>query len=170
MKVSVIFYFFETVAALSAISLIFIRNVFYGALLVIVCLLAVAGIFVLAFAEFLAVTQILVYAGGILVVILFGIMLTTKISGKPLVVEHDNRISGALAGISFFILIVYFLSKESFKVSYSSAKPADFDSLQIVGIALMSDYVLPFEIAGVLLLVALIGASIIASSVKSKNT
>ena len=70
MNASYIFYFFETVAALSAISLIFIRSVFYGALLVIVCLLAVAGIFVLAFAEFLAVTQILVYAGGILVVIL----------------------------------------------------------------------------------------------------
>lgn len=170
MKTSYIFYFFETVAALSAISLIFVKNVFYGALLVIVCLLAVAGIFVLAFAEFLAVTQILVYAGGILVVILFGIMLTTKISGKPLVVEHDNKMPGALAGISFFVLIVYFLSKESFGIDPAFNKPTDFDSLQIVGIVLMSDYVLPFEIAGILLLISLIGASVIASSVKSKNT
>ena len=97
MMASFIFYFFEAVAALSAISLIFIRNVFYGALLLIICLLALAGIFVLAFAEFIAVTQILVYAGGILVVILFGIMLTTKISGKPLVVEHNNKFSGSLS-------------------------------------------------------------------------
>ena len=170
MNASYIFYFFETVAALSAISLIFIRSVFYGALLVIVCLLAVAGIFVLAFAEFLAVTQILVYAGGILVVILFGIMLTTKISGKPLVVEHGNKISGGLAGISFFVLIVYFISKESFNIKPTSGKQTDFDSLQIIGIELMSDYVLPFETAGILLLIALIGASVIASSVKSKNT
>ncbi|HPH47169.1 MAG TPA: NADH-quinone oxidoreductase subunit J, partial [Chryseolinea sp.] len=63
-----IFYFLEAVAALSAISIIFIRNVFYGALLLITCLLALAGIYVLAFAEFIAVTQILIYAGGILVI------------------------------------------------------------------------------------------------------
>jgi NADH-quinone oxidoreductase subunit J len=52
---------------------------FHGALLLITCLLALAGIYVIAFAEFVAVTQILVYAGGILVVIIFGIMLTTNL-------------------------------------------------------------------------------------------
>ena len=76
------FYFFEAFAAISAIALIFIKNVFYGALLLIICLLCLAGIYIMAFAEFIAVTQILVYAGGILVVIIFGIMLTTKISGN----------------------------------------------------------------------------------------
>lgn len=169
MKVSFIFYFFEVVAAMSAIALIFIRNVFYGALLLIGCLLALAGIYVLAFAEFIAVTQILVYAGGILVVILFAIMLTTKISGKPLVVEHNNKLSGALTGISFLVLIVYSLLKETFMTGPSSHRPADFDNLQIIGIELMNDFVLPFEIAGILLLIALIGASVIASSAKSKN-
>ena len=170
MMASFIFYFFEAVVALSAISLIFIRNVFYGALLLIICLLGVAGIFVLAFAEFIAVTQILVYAGGILVVILFGIMLTTKISGKPLVVEHDNKFSGALAGFSFFTLLIYSLSKESFVVEPSRMNQENYNNLQVMGIGLMSDFVLPFEIAGVLLLVALIGASVVASSVKSKSS
>jgi len=166
---SFMFYFFEAVAALSAIALIFIRNVFYGALLLIICLLALAGIYVLAFAEFIAVTQILVYAGGILVVIIFGIMLTTKISGKPLVVEHAYVFSGALTGISFFILFIYFLSKESFLVNPSAVVQANFNSINPVGIALMSDFVLPFEVAGVLLLVALVGAAVIASSTKSKK-
>jgi NADH-quinone oxidoreductase subunit J len=170
MMASFIFYFFEAVVALSAISLIFIRNVFYGALLLIICLLGVAGIFVLAFAEFIAVTQILVYAGGILVVILFGIMLTTKISGKPLMVEHDNKFSGALAGFSFFALLIYSLSKESFVVEPSQMNQENFSNLQVMGIGLMSDFVLPFEIAGVLLLIALIGASVVASSVKSKSS
>ena len=72
---SFLFYFFEAVAAISSIALVFIRNVFYGALLLISCLLALAGIYVLAFAEFIAVTQIMVYAGGILVVIILGIKL-----------------------------------------------------------------------------------------------
>jgi len=169
MKVSFIFYFFEVVAALSALSLIFIRNVFYGALLLIGCLLALAGVYVLAFAEFIAVTQILVYAGGILVVILFGIMLTTKISGKPLIVEHGNKLSGALVGISFLVLIVYSLVGESFAVGQPSETPGDFNNLQIIGIELMNDFVLPFEVAGILLLISLIGAAIIASTVKSKN-
>lgn len=164
------FYFFEAIAALSAIALIFIRNVFYGALLLIICLLALAGIYVLAFAEFIAVTQILVYAGGILVVIIFGIMLTTKISGKPLVVEHGYGFSGALAGISFFVLFVYFLSKESFLVIPSPIAQTNFNSINTIGIGLMSDFVLPFEVAGVLLLVALIGAAVMASSTKSKKT
>ena len=169
MKASFIFYFFEAAAALSAISLIFIRNVFYGALLLIGCLLALAGIYVLAFAEFIAVTQILVYAGGILVVILFGIMLTTKISGKPLVVEHNNKLSGALVGISFLVLIIYSLLKESFTIAPSSNRTTDFDNLQIIGIGLMNDFVLPFEIAGILLLISLIGASVVASTAKSKK-
>ena len=170
MKAALIFYFFEVAAAVSAISLIFIRNVFYGALLLIGCLLALAGIYVLAFAEFIAVTQILVYAGGILVVILFGIMLTTKISGKPLVVEHNNKFSGALTGISFLVLIVYSLLKETFTVGPTPDGFGDFDQLQIIGIELMNDFVLPFEIAGILLLVALIGASVIASSANSKHS
>jgi NADH:ubiquinone oxidoreductase subunit 6 (subunit J) len=170
MIASYVFYLFEAVAAISAISLIFIRNVFYGALLLITCLLALAGIFVLAFAEFIAVTQILVYAGGILVVILFGIMLTTKISGKPLVVEHNNKFSGTVTGITFFALLIYALSKESFISPPSVASQENFNNLQVIGIGLMSDFVLSFEIAGVLLLIALVGASVVASSVKSKNT
>ncbi|MEO7992219.1 MAG: NADH-quinone oxidoreductase subunit J [Chryseolinea sp.] len=163
-----IFYFLEAVAALSAVSMIFTRNVFYGALLLITCLIALAGLYILAFAEFIAVTQILIYAGGILVVIIFGIMLTSKISGKPLVVEHANLFSGILAGFSFFGLLIYFLSAQKFNV-FSTAKPSPETRLRSFGTGLMSDFILPFEIAGVMLLIALIGAAVISSSTKSKK-
>ena len=113
---TLLFYIFEAVAALSSIALIFIRNVFYGALFFIACLLALAGIYVLAFAEFIAVTQILVYAGGILVVIIFGIMLTTKISGKPLVVEHAYDFQGPWQDILFFALLVFTIQKSLLRV------------------------------------------------------
>ncbi|HOX83760.1 MAG TPA: NADH-quinone oxidoreductase subunit J [Chryseolinea sp.] len=164
-----IFYFLEAVAALSAISIIFIRNVFYGALLLITCLLALAGIYVLAFAEFIAVTQILIYAGGILVIIIFGIMLTSKISGKSLMVEHTNLFSGVLAGLTFLGLLLYFISSQKFN-PFSTAKPTPEKSIQAFGTGLMTDFILPFEIAGLLLLVALIGAAVVASSIKSKNS
>jgi NADH-quinone oxidoreductase subunit J len=163
------FYFFEVVVALSAIALALVRNVFYGALLLIVCLLALAGIYVLAVAEFVAITQILIYAGGILVVIIFGIMLTTKISGKPLVVEHTSIFSGLLVASGCFALMVYVLSKESFLPTSVSPQPTSFSHVNTIGISLFSKYMLPFEIAGLLLVMALIGASVIASTIKSNK-
>lgn len=166
--VSFMFYFFEAIAALSAIVLVLVRNVFYGALLLIVCLLALAGIYVIAFAEFVAVTQILIYAGGILVVIIFGIMLTTRISEKPLTVEHTNVFSGIMVAIGFFSLLVYVLSNESFPQHLASAPTNHFSHANTIGISLMTTYMLPFEIAGLLLLIALVAASVIASTIKSK--
>ena len=165
---SILFYAFEALAALSSIALIFVRNVFHGALLLITCLLALAGIYIIAFAEFVAVTQILVYAGGILVVIIFGIMLTTKLSGKPLMIEHIYGFSGTLAGILFFALFVYYISTESFKSGPSTA--GSLTEINTIGVGLMTEFVLPFEVAGILLLIALIGAAIIASSTNAKKT
>lgn len=165
---SFMFYFFVTVTALSALGLVLVRNVFYGALLIIVCLLALAGIYVLAFAEFVAITQILIYAGGILVIIIFGIMLTTSISQKPLVVEHTYIFSGVIAGGACFALFVYALSKESFTQLTAHLAPPQVNGIDNIGISLFSSYVLPFEMAGLLLLIALIGSAVIASSVKSR--
>ncbi|HMG94033.1 MAG TPA: NADH-quinone oxidoreductase subunit J [Chryseolinea sp.] len=165
---SILFYSFEALAALSSIALIFVRNVFHGALLLITGLLALAGIYVLAFAEFVAVTQILVYAGGILVVIIFGIMLTTKLSGKPLLIEHAYRFSGTLAGIGFFALLIFSIVNASFK--NLPPPPTRLTEIRTIGVGLMTDFALPFEVAGILLLVALIGAAIIASSTKSNKT
>jgi NADH:ubiquinone oxidoreductase subunit 6 (subunit J) len=167
--VSFMFYFFEAVVALSAIGLALVRNVFYGALLLIVCLLALAGIYVLAVAEFVAITQILIYAGGILVVIIFGIMLTSKISGKPLVVEHTFIFSGLLVSCGCFALMVYVLSKEPFPQTAVPSGPTSFSHVNTIGIALFSKYMLPFEIAGLLLLMALVGAAVIASTIKSNK-
>jgi len=164
---SIMFYFFALVAALSAISMVFVKNVFYGALLLIVCLLSVAGIYVLAFAEFVAVVQILIYAGGILVVIIFGIMLTSRIAGKPLLVQHANKFLGLLVSGVMFVLLVYLFSQQSF--THTSLPPQPEKQIGKIGVGLITDFVLPFEIAGVLLLAALIGASVLASTMKSNR-
>jgi NADH:ubiquinone oxidoreductase subunit 6 (subunit J) len=164
---TLLLYSFEVIAALSALGILFVRNVFYGALLLICCLLSVAALFVFFHAEFVAITQILVYAGGVLVLILFGIMLSSKISGKPLVVHHNYVISGAVLGISLLGLLSFALFKSPM---YSATdKAMDADNISSVGINMMSNHILPFEIAGILLLVALIGAVVVASS-KPKST
>jgi NADH:ubiquinone oxidoreductase subunit 6 (subunit J) len=153
------YYFFGVLAALSALGVLLTKHVFYGALLTIVCLLALAGIYILAFAEFVAIAQILIYAGGILVVILFGIMLTSKISGKPLMVTNRNIFAGALAAVSLFILLV-----TQFKELALPAGPPNPAGITQIGVNLMTVFVLPFEIAGILLLVALLGAAATATS------
>lgn len=163
------FYFFEAVAAMSAIGVAFVRNVFYGALLLIVCLLALAALYVLSFAEFVAITQILIYAGGILVVILFGIMLTAKISEKPLAVEHVFTFSGILVALGFFVFMVVILSKENFLLPANTQTMLAPNHTQAIGISLLTAYMMPFEIAGLLLLLALVGAAVIASNPKQNK-
>lgn len=156
----IIFYFFEAVAAVSALALIFTRNVFYGALLLITCLLAVAGLYVLSFAEFVAVTQIMVYAGGVLVLIIFGIMLTARLGEKPLVVEHNNLFSASVVAIAMMIILCLYLKVPATQMS---GAPANGETIEAIGINMLTEYLVPFEVAGVLLLTALIGAAIIAS-------
>lgn len=159
----ILFYLFALVAAVAATGILLIRNVFYGALMLLVCLLAVAAIYVLMLAEFVAVTQLLIYAGGVLVVILFGIMLTLKISGKPLIVKNSKWVPGFATGLSFLIVLVYFFAQEISAETTTHKPDTAYDNIQRVGIGLMSDFVVPFEVAGVLLLIALVGAAVMAS-------
>lgn len=162
--VTIIFYFFLTLTAVSALGIVFSKNVFKSALMLLVSLLSISAIYVLSFAEFIAVTQILIYAGGILVVIIFGIMLTTKISGRPLVVDHSNIFGGALVGVTLLVLLVRYLPLAV--SSNTNGLPAE--NIDVIGLKILSDYTLPFEIAGLLLLIALIGAAVVTSNLKSR--
>lgn len=160
----IMFYLFIALAALSSLGILFIRNVFYAALLLLVCLVAIAGLYILAFAEFLAVTQILIYAGGILVLIIFGIMLTSKLSGVPLVASNKKWFAGSLVGVTLFYLLINFLRHENFfqqDITYDGQEK--WKPVNLIGIDFMTGYLLPFEVAGVLLLIALIGAAVTAS-------
>lgn len=160
--VTILYYFFLVLTGVAAGAILFSRNVFKAALYLLTCLLSIAALYVLSFAEFLAVTQILIYAGGILVVIIFGIMLTTKISGRPLVVEHANFVSGVVAGTGLFILLIGYLPSTQ-RGEGNGLFP---ENIQVMALAIFSAYSLPFEIAGLLLLIALIGAAVITSHLK----
>lgn len=164
-----IFYLFELTAALSALSILFVRNVLYAALLLIICLLALAGIYVMTGAEFLGISQVLIYAGGILVLIIFGIMLTGKVAGKPLETDTRNIISGTLVGLGFLTLLGYAVAVTKFDFTASSSYENQQHHVEQIGVRIMSDYAAPFELAGLLLLVSLIGAAVIASFTKQKK-
>ncbi len=160
---TLLLYGFEILAIVGAVGILLTKNVFHAALMLLVCLLALAGIFVMSHAEFIGVTQILMYAGGILVLILFGIMVTSRMGGKPLVVTNQYGWSGLLIGIFFSgLLIKLFSEQEFFQQSVSVQTSAN--PIHAIGISLMSEYVLAFEVAGVLLLIALLGAAVTVSS------
>lgn len=163
----ILLYTFLILAGGSALGVLLVKNIFYAALLLIACLLSIAGIFILSYAEFLAATQIMIYAGGILVLIIFGLMLTAKISGKPLQVASYNKVAGALVALVFFAMLLFYFSALGFNPSVDVQQVNS--PIQTVGILLMTDYALPFEVSGILLLTSLVGAAITASSLSSKK-
>jgi NADH-quinone oxidoreductase subunit J len=158
-----LFYLFTAMAAGGAIAILFSNNVFKSAMYLLVTLLSVAALYVLLYAEFLAVAQILVYAGGITVIIIFGIMLTTRISGKPLIVKNTHVLSGALVSLAVLWMLAGYLT--ALPIEKSTFQPIHISS---IGLQIFSLYSLPFELAGLLLLIALIGAAVVTSSLKSK--
>jgi NADH:ubiquinone oxidoreductase subunit 6 (subunit J) len=158
---SVIFYFFIGLAAVSGLGILLTKNLFKGALFLLICLLSIASLYLFAFAEFVAVAQTIIYAGGIVILIIFGVMLTTKMTGISLKVENRHVLPGLLVGTALFVLLIRFLMP-----AFDNGQPFEVggDSVYKTGLNLMSMYVLPFELAGLLLLVALIGAAITSSS------
>lgn len=165
--ISIALYGFEVVAGLSALGILFVKNVFHAALLLIVCLLALAGIFVLHNAEFIAVTQILIYAGGVLVLIIFGVMLTTRVSGKPLVVKNQYIFSTSVIALLLATVLIVLFSEQHFYQPLSSPQISSHHSINQIGVSLMSDYAIAFEVSGILLLAALLGAAVTASSLNA---
>lgn len=161
----ILHYFFLIAAAIATVLLLFARSVLYGALLLIIILLSLAGLYVLSFAEFLAITQTLVYAGGVLVLIIFAMMLTAQLNDKPLLIDHSNRFAGGILAITLFTIIAYLLGSQ---MASAYDAPTLF-SVQTLGRLMMTGYVLPFELTGIVLLIALIGAAVIASTYSSKR-
>ena len=159
---TLLFYLFMILAAGGATAILFSRNVFKSALYLLVTLLSIAALYALSYAEFLAVTQILIYAGGITVVIIFGIMLTTRISGRPLKVSNTHILSGGIVAIALFILLTRYLP--AIPRTDKSLEPKH---ISYIALSIFSEYSLPFELAGLLLLIALIGAAVISSQFKS---
>jgi len=164
---TITFYIFVLAAVASVMVMLITRTVFYAALSLIVCLISVAGIYALLSAEFLAITQLVIYAGGVLVLILFGIMLTNRIAGKPLLTESHHVVKSAIISIGMFLIIMISYQKTAFHL-YAPV-PAQGNHINNIGIELMSTYVAPFEAGGIMLLVCLIGAALMASSFKKND-
>lgn len=165
--IDILFYIFSALAILSAGVILFTKNLLYAAFSLVATFLCVAAVYVLAQAEFVAVTQLMIYVGGIVVLLIFGVMLTNKITDKGIITASYNRFLGAIIAVSLFVVLFYGILKINFGAVESQS--ADMNNVNQIGVELLTEYLLPFEIAAVVLLVALIGASVI-SGYKTKGT
>ena len=161
----ILFYIFAAIAVASAILVVSSRNVVHSAAFLGATLFSVAGLFLTLHAEFLAGVQVIVYVGGILVLFVFVIML---IAVERNVHERQSSRQWRIALIAAGILIVeigygLYRGKDSFVLPAAGVvAAAGRGNSEQVGTALYTVYLLPFEIASILLLVAIVGAVVLA--------
>jgi NADH-quinone oxidoreductase subunit J len=147
------------VMAVSAIKVVTTRNVVHAALYLVLVLAGVAAQYVLLAAEFTAVVQVLVYIGAIIVLFLFGIMLTRAPIGRLSDLDHDQRWIGAGVALFLFALMGATLWDAFGRQKLDLADP---QTTAQVGDSIFQTYVIPFEVISVLLTAALVGAIVIA--------
>jgi NADH-quinone oxidoreductase subunit J len=156
------FYLLSAMAIISAILVIMRRNAVHSALSLIVTLLSLAGLYLMLYAPFVAGVQIVVYAGGIMVLFLFVIMLVNL--ERAIKEEQFSKqwLAGVLVtlGLGALFFVVFRHGQSLFPGT--PLELAEIDNTQSVGLELYQNYMLPFEIASLLLLVAIVGAVVMA--------
>ena len=156
----VLFWVLAVAMTLAAIRVVTARNVVHAALYLVGTLLGAAALYVLLFAEFVAWVQVLVYVGAIVVLMLFGLMLTRASIGTA-DFDNDQRPLAALCGVAIFA-VTSFILVEAFEGQEITLERSEGTLTRSVGDVIFSTYVLPFEVVSVLLLAALVGAVVIA--------
>ena len=178
----IIFYLFAAITIASAAVTVFSKNIVYAAFSLVFTFFGVAGIYVLLSADFLAVTQLLVYVGGILILMIFGVMLTNRIVNIDIRPQSGARVPAAIVGLGLFAALCASIfgthwitfkdlpwSKSPWNVDAVHGALTEFSKVQgsegtamTIGKLFLTDYLLPFEVVSIVLLIALIGAAMIA--------
>ena len=155
----IVFWLLAVFTIISASFVVLNNQLLYSAIALLFALFGVAGLYIFLWADFIAGIQILVYVGGILVLVIFGIMLTNKI--RSVRISHKSIQQGVGGVIAFWLFIFLFiaLSKAPWLIN-DSVEPIG--TVREIGILLLTDFLLPFEIISVLLLGALIGAAVLS--------
>ena len=159
------FYFLAALAVIAALGVVVLRNPVYNALMLAVVFVSLAGLYVLLSAPFLAAAQVMIYAGAILILFVFVIMLLSP-GSDPLKEELKwQRPLAMIFGLALVAQLVFVLALAvlpSARGAYTPERIAQIGSTQAVGASLFTDFLLPFEITSLLLLVAIVGVIVLA--------
>ena len=154
-----VFWVVTLVTIISALGVVLSNQLIYSAISLLFTLFGIAALYVFLWADFMTGIQLLVYVGGILTLIIFGIMLTNKISSARLSQTNMQQGIGSVVSLWLLILLSLVISKTNW-YSASSFEPAS--TVDKIGTLLMTKHLLAFEGISLLLLGALIGAAILA--------
>ena len=157
----VVFIVLSAVTLIGAVGVVTNRNLFYAALFLVLSFVGVAGLYILLEAEFLGMVQILVYVGAIAILIIFAIMLSRRMMAPDVRALNEQWIIAAVTALALFAILGFILLQVAWP---TAAADVPSNTIAELGKALVDpdQYLLVFEVASVLLLVALVGAVIIA--------
>lgn len=155
----IIFYLFAALTIVSGYFVVTSKNIVHSAFYLLFTFFGVAGLYVLLGADFIAIVQLMVYVGGILILMLFGVMLTNKITSVE-IKTGTVHVLPAVIGVGLFMgVLVSMMIRTNWK---SEPGETPFTTIYGLGRYLITDYVLIFELLGILLLIALVGAASMA--------
>ena len=150
----IVFWCFVVLTVGSALMVVFHKKIIYSAFGLLFTFLGVAALYFFLAADFLAVSQLLIYVGAILVLIIFGVFMTAKIQSSDVPQQKHQRILAFVPAILGAIALGYMIFQTQWQINILPVEP----TTKEIGRLLLTDYLVPFEAASVLLLAALIGA------------
>lgn len=150
----ILFVIAALVTVVSAAIVVFSGRILHSAFALLFTFCGVAALYVFLFADFLAVTQILIYVGGILILIIFGLLLTQRVMDLRFIDQSHQRVGSVLLAALLAAVLITILVGTPWKI----APQPDTATVEIIGISMLTQYLVPFEMASMLLLMALIGA------------
>lgn len=166
--IEIVFFFFSIQLLCSALVILFTRNVVYAAIALMSTLLGVAALFVLAGSDLLAVVQLVVYVGGVLILLLFGVLYTYR--DPESYFEKKHVLLSIVTVVVIAVGLLFLLSDLSFNYPTLSKVPSDEAGItRAIGTYWITSKILIFEVIAVFLLVVLVGAGWIASKVLDKS-
>jgi NADH:ubiquinone oxidoreductase subunit 6 (subunit J) len=139
----------------SALAVVLSKNLFHSVLWLALALTGTAGVFLSLQAEFLAAVQLLLYAGGVITIVVFAIVVTERLVGERIAQTSRRITAGAVTSIAFVALVVNAISRQPLP---AAVQPATADLTRTLGESVLTRFVLPFELLGVLMLAAMLGA------------
>jgi NADH:ubiquinone oxidoreductase subunit 6 (subunit J) len=155
----IVFWFIAAFTIISALFVVLNNQLLYSAVALLFTLFGVASLYVFLWADFIAGVQLIVYIGGILVLIIFGIMLTNRISSVRLSQTNVQQGIGGVVSLWLLIFLSLVITKTPW-LQKESIEPST--TVNEIGVMLLTKYLLPFEAVSLLLLGALIGAAILS--------
>jgi NADH:ubiquinone oxidoreductase subunit 6 (subunit J) len=159
---SVFFWLFTIAIVGGALGVVGMRNIFHSAVMLVLTLSGVAGLYILLNAEFLAVVQILIYVGGITVLIVFAVVVSQKVMGEEMIQSNTLVVPAGIFAAVLFSILTFSSLKMMWVRKLPTVPVFPITNTKLVGWSLMATYALPFEIVSVILLMVLIGAVVIA--------